>query len=173
MLVPVSCFWLGRRQLCPRSQGLLHARRPGGGGPNHEGIDFYENGCYNLIENNVCVRAGNPAIILGDWGGGCAGNVIGYNYIVDCESGTSQSAYALCDNHGPHNMFNLFEGNIAQSFATDGYYGGSSHTTIFRTVISAECYTNSEWPTSGISRCIWAIGLITTMSSAMSLGQSD
>jgi hypothetical protein len=118
-----------------------------GGGPNHEGIDFYENCCYNLIEDNVCVRAGYPMIILGDWGGGCVGNVIGYNYLEDLQSGSSVAGYAISDNHGAHNMFNLIEGNIAQNFASDGYYGGSSHGTLFRNYFSGVYNkTNYMWP---------------------------
>ena len=118
-----------------------------GGGANHEGIDFYENCCFNLIENNVCMRAGFPAIILGDWGGGCAVNVVGYNYISDIISGSSVAGWAISDNHGPHNMFNLIEGNVAQNICSDGYYGSSSHGTIFRNNFSGY-YTNYEWPSA-------------------------
>lgn len=44
-------------------------------GPNHEGIDFYEDGCFNLIEDNITYNGGFPGIILGDSKGGCVGNV--------------------------------------------------------------------------------------------------
>ena len=116
-----------------------------GGGPNHEGIDFYLNCCYNLIEDNVCVQAGSPMIILGDWGGGDVGNVIGYNLMVDAQSGSSVAGNSLSLNHGPHNMFNLIEGNVGQSIASDGYYGGSSHATLYRNYFSG-AFTNFMWP---------------------------
>ncbi len=97
-----------------------------------EGVDFYQNDTFNLIENNVLVRAGGPMIILGDFGGGVSMNVVAYNYLEDQEGWSDVVPYALSDNHGAHNMFNLFEGNVAQNFSSDGYYGGASHETIFR-----------------------------------------
>jgi hypothetical protein len=36
------------------------------------------------------------------------------------------------DNHGPHDMMNLFEGNVGEMFISDGYFGSGSHTTLFR-----------------------------------------
>ena len=32
--------------------------------------------------------------------------------------------------HGPHNMMNLVEGNIAGGMGSDGYFGSTSHITI-------------------------------------------
>ncbi len=101
-----------------------------------EGLDLYQNDSFFLIENNTLVRAGNPMIILGDFGGGVSANVVAYNYLEDqqaiSDAPENVASYALSDNHGPHNMFNLFEGNVAQNFASDGYYGSASHTTLFR-----------------------------------------
>jgi hypothetical protein len=59
-------------------------------------------------------------------------NVVAYNYLEDQEGWSDVVPYALSDNHGAHNMFNLFEGNVAQNISSDGYYGGASHETIFR-----------------------------------------
>jgi hypothetical protein len=97
-----------------------------------EGVDFYQNDTFNLIENNILVRAGGPMIILGDFGGGVSMNVVAYNYLEDQEGWSDVVPYALSDNHGAHNMFNLFEGNVAQNISSDGYYGGASHETLFR-----------------------------------------
>jgi hypothetical protein len=36
------------------------------------------------------------------------------------------------DNHGPHDMMNLWEGNVGELFGSDGYFGGSSHGTVYR-----------------------------------------
>ena len=109
-----------------------------GGGPNHEGIDFDQNDSWNLIENNVSYRAGYPMVMLGDWGGGDVGNVVAYNYLKDENAGTSIAGASIGDNHGPHNMFNLFEGNVGQNFASDGYYGSASDETLFRNYFNGQ-----------------------------------
>jgi hypothetical protein len=106
-------------------------------GPNHEGIDLYQDDCWNLIENNTCVKGGFPMIVLGDSKGGCSGNVVGYNYCYNIDTGTSLGGAEISVNHGPHNMMNLFEGNIASGFISDGYYGSSSHNTVFRNWFNA------------------------------------
>jgi hypothetical protein len=40
------------------------------------------------------------------------------------------------DNHGPHDMMNLWEGNDGEQFGADGYFGGSSHGTLHRSYIT-------------------------------------
>jgi hypothetical protein len=42
------------------------------------------------------------------------------------------ASWSLMDNHGPHDMMNLWEGNICEMFGSDGYFGGSSHGTVLR-----------------------------------------
>ena len=68
-------LWLVWCSKCEIRECYTHETRSSG--PNHEGIDLYEDCCWNLIENNTCVRGGFPMIILGDWKGGCSGNVVG------------------------------------------------------------------------------------------------
>ena len=63
-----------------------------GGGPGHEGIDLYEDGCFNLIEDNITYNGGYPGIVLGDWRGGCAGNVIAYNFAYAAKTGVRTMA---------------------------------------------------------------------------------
>ncbi len=106
-------------------------------GPNHEGIDLYEDCCWNLIENNTCLRGGFPMIILGDWKGGCSGNVLGYNYCAGIDTGSEIAGGDISVNHGPHNMMNLVEGNVGVMFQSDGYFGSASHNTVFRNWFSA------------------------------------
>ena len=106
-------------------------------GPNHEGIDLYEDCCWNLVENNTCMRGGFPMIILGDWKGGCSGNVVGYNYCANLDTGSEIAGGDISVNHGPHNMMNLFEGNVGIMFQSDGYFGSASHNTVFRNWFSA------------------------------------
>jgi hypothetical protein len=109
-----------------------------GGGPNHEGIDFYSDGSFNLIEDNITYNGGFPAIILGDSEGGCAGNVIAYNFAYAANVGSPDMSGAdISVSHGPHNMMNLVEGNIAGQFQSDGYFGSTSHITVLRNWFTA------------------------------------
>lgn len=127
-----------------------------GSGPNHEGIDFFQNCCFNLVEDVGCDNAGYPMIILGDWGGGCCCNVIAYNYLKNLISGSSVAGFAMASNHGAHNMFNLFEGNHAQNFASDGYYGSSSHNTLFRNRFTGVYDRAIYDDENAINLCHWA-----------------
>jgi parallel beta-helix repeat protein len=109
-----------------------------GGGPDHEGIDLYQDCSFNLIENNILYNGGFAGITLGDSQGGCVGNVIGYNFVY--AANTSDPSMAGADisvSHGPHNSFNLVEGNIAGGLLSDGYFGSTSHTTVLRNWFTA------------------------------------
>ena len=126
-----------------------------GTGPNHEGIDLALECCFNVIENNICINAGKPAIILGDWGGGCTGNVIGYNYVHNANTAASPVEYSISVNHGPHNVMNLVEGNVGQGVNSDGYFGSASHNTFFRNYLSGEYPSNVDWPIT-VQMCKWS-----------------
>jgi hypothetical protein len=116
-----------------------------GGGPNHEGIDLYEDGSFNLIEDNITYNGGFPGIILGDSRGGCSGNVIAYNFSYNVNTGASTTAgMDVSVSHGPHNMMNLVEGNIAGGMGSDGYFGSTSHITIARNWFTATHPTATE-----------------------------
>jgi hypothetical protein len=109
-----------------------------GGGPNHEGIDLYQDGSFNLIEDNITYNGGFPGIILGDSKGGCCGNVIAYNFSYNANTGDSTMAgMDISVSHGPHNMLNLVEGNIAGGMGSDGYFGSTSHITVARNWFTA------------------------------------
>lgn len=54
------------------------------------------------------------------------GNVFGYNLMENPAGGT------LNTNHGPHNSFNLYEGNVTPNIQSDGYFGSASDDTFFR-----------------------------------------
>ena len=77
----------------------------------------------SLIENNIIYKA-FPLIEVNH---GSAGNVIAYNYLEDSGPGC-----AIDSNHGPHNNFNLYEGNISPNLQADGYFGSASDDTVFR-----------------------------------------
>ena len=110
-----------------------------GSGPNHEGIDFFENCCWNLVEDNISINAGNPAIMFGDSRGGCVGNVVAYNYTHLDDSPKTGAIFRVTinDSHGAGgNMLNLYEGNVAKGFIADGYFGSASHGTLLRNFIN-------------------------------------
>ena len=97
-----------------------------------EGIDWTGQACYNLTQDNVLNRAGFPMILNGDGNGGCCGNVVAYNYCTNLETGATVTLGAIGDNHGPQQAMNLYEGNVAQAFHSDGYYGSAQQGTLFR-----------------------------------------
>lgn len=83
----------------------------------------------NLVENNILRR--QHISIMFNWG--AAGNVVSYNYLDnDFDSGSYNTMYEGIDFHGAHPMFNLIEGNLAQSHVADFFWGTTSHNTLFR-----------------------------------------
>jgi hypothetical protein len=75
---------------------------------------------YSLVYNNIFTGQSAAALEMEQ---GSMGTIWAYNY---CES---LIAYT---NHGPHNSYNLFEGNAVGVFESDGFFGGSSDETDFR-----------------------------------------
>ena len=63
--------------------------------------------------------------------GGSSGNVFAYNLCED-SSVYGVVGSGINTNHGPHNSFNLYEGNVAPNLQCDGYFGGASSDTVFR-----------------------------------------
>jgi hypothetical protein len=95
-------------------------------GSNGAGLLFQSSsGC--LIEDNIITEI-SSCIQIND---GATGNVFAYNFLYDSEIFDSMGP-GLKSNHGPHNSFNLFEGNIAPNFQCDGYFGGTSDDTLMR-----------------------------------------
>lgn len=88
----------------------------------------------SLIEDNVVLDIG-PGFEVNF---GSAGNVIAFNFVDHKSSGGGINI-----NHGPHNSFNLYEGNIAPDIKSDGYFGSSSNDTIFRNWITGNLYRAS------------------------------
>ncbi len=108
-------------------------------GPNNAGLAFYGNPKYGSnsngkIENSIFDRL-FPAIELQN---SSSGFYIGYNYFHGSSS-TAQGTgvtWTMLDNHGSHDMMNLWEGNVGEMYGSDGYYGGSSHGVAFRNYIT-------------------------------------
>jgi hypothetical protein len=81
-----------------------------------------------LVEDNI-IREAFPNIEVN---AGSSGNVFAYNFVHN-ENG----AISVLTNHGPHNRYNLYEGNIATNFLSDGYFGGEDAITIYRNLAHA------------------------------------
>jgi hypothetical protein len=91
-------------------------------GPNGAGMMCASiSGC--LIEDNIVYKA-FPLIEVNH---GSSGNVFAYNFLEDSAPGV-----AIDSNHGPHNSYNLYEGNVAPNLQSDGYFGSASHDTVYR-----------------------------------------
>ncbi len=106
-------------------------------GSNGAGILFdTDSAC--LVEDNIVTRM-FPIIEINQ---GSCGNVFAYNLFEDSQ--TSGTIGANIDtNHGPHNSFNLYEGNIAGNVEADGYFGGVSQDTLYRNWITGTIHDQS------------------------------
>jgi hypothetical protein len=92
------------------------------GGSNGAGV-LMDTVCASLIENNIVMNS-FPGIEVN---AGSCGNVIGYNFLLN-----TNGLVEIDSNHGPHNAFNLYEGNITGRFLSDSYFGSESDGTVFR-----------------------------------------
>lgn len=111
-------------------------------GRNCEGLDFVENCCWCLVQDNIFHSAGYPMVLFSDWMGGCCGNVVGYNYQDGFDQMLSPDAVGpltMDDNHGVPTVFNLWEGNYCEILGSDGYWGSSAYGTFFRNRIYGTC----------------------------------
>jgi hypothetical protein len=104
-------------------------------GANNAGLQVYGNAAYGSnsswkIENNIFNKT-FPAIELQN---AASGFYMGYNFSYGSAATASNApvSWTFDDNHGPHDMMNLWEGNSGEMFGADGYYGSSSHATVFR-----------------------------------------
>jgi PKD repeat protein len=123
----------------------------GTGGPNHEGIDFYNRGCWNLVEDNICDNGGFSSIVFNDSQSGAAVNVVGYNLIINVGTASDVAGSAI-NSHGGHSMFVLLEGNIANpGFSPDGLHGSSSHYTLARNWVMVKPYDGATKAGAGDS----------------------
>jgi hypothetical protein len=91
-----------------------------GNSPNGAGLMVETtSGC--LFEDNIIQKAFPLIEVIH----GAAGNVFAYNFLYD-------SLIGIDTNHGPHNNFNLYEGNVSPHIMADGFYGSVSDDTLFR-----------------------------------------
>lgn len=118
-------------------------------GPNNAGIKT--NPAWNmLIVDNIFIKLfpsvqldgapGNPS--ADGFGGG--GNVVIHNFSYDSYRLNPTLAGASYSNHGPHEIYDLFEGNIGEKLQLDGYFGGVSKCTALRNWITGNGVTATE-----------------------------
>lgn len=86
-----------------------------------------------LFEDNI-VFMNFPGIEIN---AGSCGNVVGYNFFLN-----TNALVTINGNHGPHNAYNLYEGNIANSLQIDGYFGSCAYATVYRNWIHGQ-YTDA------------------------------
>ena len=101
-------------------------------GPNGAGL-LVDASCALLVENNI-IRNYFPTIEVN---AGSAGSVYAYNFCLN-----DNGLFEIDTNHGAHNSFNLYEGNIANNLVADGYYGSVDKDTVFRNWLHG---INSGW----------------------------
>jgi PKD repeat protein len=89
--------------------------------------------------------------------GGSAGCVIAYNYFRDPRYSDTAQAMGLCMNHSAQNMMNLYEGNVVNMIMSDGYFGGSSHNTVFRNWATGWTETFGSLNSRPIALCKWSL----------------
>lgn len=91
-----------------------------GGGSNHSGIiAAHDSGC--LIEDNIISDGLTPGL---EWSDGFCGNAVFGNFFTNNVIDTLM--------HNVHPVMNLWEENVTSGFEIDGYFGSSSHQSIFR-----------------------------------------
>lgn len=139
----VVVTWAGHVEL---RKNYLHDQS--NGGPNSEGLDLLTDVSWSLVVDNVAVAGGFPAIVLGDGGAGDNysggfGNVVAYNYCVDSyytdppeSPDHGIMAADIGTNHSPHQQYTLVEGNVVGKFGSDAYHGSSSHSVLFRNLMT-------------------------------------
>lgn len=128
----------------------------GGTGPNHAGIslfgDYRYGGVNNVkLENNI-INKFYPNIEMNN---DTSGNYIGYNYAPGSNgNGNNAVKWTFDDNHAPFPVMNLYEGNIADQWGSDGYYGGSGYGTALRNY-----FTGFNTTMNGGGDAVWLMRL--------------
>ncbi len=125
----------------------------------HCSIHDHEDSYPSVTSRNLLLMAASTLVLVED-------NLIFNGWsATELNSGVTLSAFShnFCDrinirdtlssafniNHGPHNSFNVYEGNIASRIQSDGYFGSASDETFHR---------NWFHGTSGVYTTDWATG---------------
>jgi hypothetical protein len=92
----------------------------------------------SLLEDNILYNV-FPLVEVNH---GSSGNVFAYNL---CENPSIAGVVymGIDTNHGPHNAFNLYEGNVSPNLMADGYFGGCSEDAVYRNWFHGTCADGS------------------------------
>ncbi|MDP6546990.1 MAG: glycosyl hydrolase family 28-related protein [Phycisphaerae bacterium] len=129
-----------------------------GSGSNGAGI-LFSSCSYCLIEDNVLIEQ-FPHVEANN----TSGSVFAYNACYDSAVFVGNHGMLGCSidtNHGAHSSFNLYEGNVAQRFQSDGYHGSASHDTAFRNWFHATSdKTDKFWICVNLNRFTRAYSIV-------------
>lgn len=105
----------------------FHYGQGNSSGTNY-GVGMFGPNSDHKVENNI-LRENRHG-----WSqeGGGSGNVFLYNYVDDQYTDDKSFLGSPRVNHGAHPYMTLFEGNIVSHFASDYFWGTSSHAVMFR-----------------------------------------
>jgi len=107
------------------------------GGSNGAGI-LVNTVSGSLFEDNIISNV-IPSFEVNN---GSSGNAFAYN-LMENPPINGAIGFGADSNHGPHNSFNLWEGNVAPNLISDGYFGSDSENTVFRNWFHGSCYDSS------------------------------
>jgi hypothetical protein len=125
-------------------------------GPNHYGLGFEQRVCSSLVENCI-MKSIFPGMEMNY---GSSGNVVAYNFMFDSYQDNFGPGVTLDCNHGPHNVMNLFEGNVLSEFQSDGYFGSASHMTLLRNWVMGWGPTMGGGKAISLNRWSWYFNLV-------------
>lgn len=117
-------------------------------GSNGAGI-LFERSSACLVEDNIIDQA-FPCIEVNF---GSTGNVFAFNF-CNGNGDAGLMGAAIDSNHGPHNAFNLYEGNWASNLQSDGYYGSESNALVARNRLHGTNESGAGTSDIYFSRCI-------------------
>lgn len=144
--VPNYHIWVNDSVQCEVRRCYVNKRNvpmgPDGAGIMSGGSSFL------LVEDNLITEA-FPHIEVNS----TCGSVFAYNFCDDKGIQGDLLGGSINTNHGAHNSFNLYEGNVAPKLQCDGYHGSGSHDTLFRNWIhgtSEKC--NQFWVCVNLNR---------------------
>ena len=149
-------FQMDADTLCEIRECYAH-EAPAYGPGEGVGLLFYVKTCSTLVEDNMFYCCA-PSMEINN---GSSGNAFLYNYSYQTLSAVNTNAQRTSPifldydiNHGPHNMMNLWEGNVGTGMQSDGWFGSTSHQTIFRNYFSG-VHPLSRVYLRAIDLCIW------------------
>ncbi len=141
--IQYNVYWNDTMQCEFRHNTIWQDRNSDGSfthGPNMAGIKL-DSCSSNLIVDNIFYQQFPSIEINGSYNftnSATAGNVVAYNFSTQTYNGSGDAAADFDDNHGPCTQYDLFEGNAAEKFQHDGYYGTGAFITVFRNRLTGD-----------------------------------